>query len=128
MDYPWPEELHYDFMYALHDPEEATTAEAAPGGVELPTLPEGSVAEVLHVWAEFEGEEWHPGESAGRELSMCAVVKLTDGQFASVSASTDYTGWGCQSGSDVRIGTLSDVIKYGLDKEDRARFGYTEES
>lgn len=78
------------------------------------------VAEVV-AW---EGSTNEPG--GGTELSLCAVLRLTDGTYAAVDAWNDYTGWGCQDGVEVLFApTLADLTAVGLTDEVRRALGFT---
>ena len=114
-----------ELAYAL-DPDEAkfatATAPAQPcGGFQLE-----SVAQVVRYRVWSHSEEWKPGDGRiGSELEMYLVLRLTDGRWVSVEASNDYTGWGCQSGADFRIGdTEQQVVQFGLSQSGRVALGY----
>lgn len=62
------------------------------------------------------------------ETSFAAVFKVRNaalpGKWAALTGSCDYTGWGCQSGSGIVFGeTLADVVRWGMDREDRVQLG-----
>jgi hypothetical protein len=62
------------------------------------------------------------GENDG--AAWIGLFRLSDGRFAFLKAWCDYTGWGCQEGGESTVGaSAADVIKLGMDQEDRKRFG-----
>lgn len=72
-----------------------------------------------------EGDQTGPEFSSGTELDLALVAELVDGRWISIVAWNDYTGWGCQDGSDVRVGdTEQQVVEFGLDESSRQRLGY----
>lgn len=121
---PWPhEDLADDFERAL---ERADTRTIGIGSAEVPCLSASNVAEVVawHVSYHNEGK-WQPGMDVGTELDLHALLRLTDGRWASVVAWNDYTGWDCQDGADVRIGPdKPSVIWHGLDSGSRELLGF----
>lgn len=127
--HPWPhEELADDFTRAVCGGEwsssPTTMRVGVDGKAELPlTLFE--ISEVVKWHISYHGQDWAPGDSVGTELSLHAVLKLRNGQWASVVAGNDYTGWGCQDFADVRIGdSEEEVARLGLDAGGRAALGY----
>lgn len=53
-----------------------------------------------------------------------AVVRLTDGRWASLSAWADTTGWGCQDGVTWHIGESQEQVeRWGLDDDGRKALG-----
>lgn len=85
----------------------------------------GDLAEVVRYYAEYNDVRWMPGNDGGSELVLVVVAKTTDGRWVSIEAWNDYTGWGCQDGSDVRIGGTEDqVVRFGLTEDARRRLGY----
>jgi hypothetical protein len=86
----------------------------------------GDLAEVVRYRIKYHDEVWTPGgNAAGSELSMALVARTTSGEWLSIEAWNDYTGWGCQDGADVRVGgTEEQVVKYGLTVEARTLLGY----
>jgi hypothetical protein len=107
----------------------------------LATAPATSAGEALHILdikrvvryhISYHGAEWLPGNDvsepyAGTELDMNLTAELMDGRWISVQSWNDYTGWGCQDGSEVRIGdSESQVVEFGLDNNGRKVLGYSE--
>lgn len=86
-------------FYALEDFVETIN------GVEIKR---DEIESVIKSWGDTNGSS---KESSGSELSFGAVLKLKDGRFAYVTGWNDYTGWGCQDGTEVRY---ADTIE-GLD-------------
>lgn len=119
----WPdEELVYDFENALLYGE---TRVVGVGAAALPPITSEQVAEVVRWQVDYHGSKWEPGQDAGSELSLHAVLRLVDGQWAAIVAGNDYTGWGCQDWSDVRVGpSEADVVRHGLDHGGRLLLGY----
>lgn len=65
----------------------------------------------------------------GTELELYAVLELVDGRWAALEAWNDYTGWGCQDGSSIRVGKDRDaVIRFGLTDEGRRALGLLDEA
>lgn len=115
-----------DLAYALEERPRVATATA-------PSVPtEGfQLAEIAHIeryYVQYHGSVWTPESSdGGTELTMHLVGQLVDGRWFSVDAWNDYTGWGCQDSSDVRIGeTEAQVVEFGLDKAACKLLGYPE--
>jgi hypothetical protein len=97
----------------------------------IPELMEPSVrlhdlAEVVRYYVSHNDAVWTPGDvDGGSELQLIVVARTKAGQWVSVEAWNDFTGWGCQDGSDVRIGVSEEqVVRYGLSNDARARLGY----
>lgn len=60
------------------------------------------------------------GENDGPSWVM--VGKLKDGRFFFLDAGCDYTGWDCQAGGDAAVaGSLADLVRWGMGKDQRAR-------
>lgn len=101
------------------------TAEAP--STELDRISFEQVATVEKYAISYHGEDWRPGNYdgyAGTELNMTILGTLKDGRYFTVVAWNDYTGWGCQDDSVVRVGaTRDDCIRYGLDTAARALLG-----
>lgn len=117
-----------ELTYAL-DPSEANFATAAAPPTTCPGFDLADVGQVVRYHVDSNEGLWAPGRDIGTELEMYLVLKLTDGRWAAVEASTDYTGWGCQSGADVRIGdTEQQVVEYGLTRSGRDALGYEAQS
>jgi hypothetical protein len=127
----WPDEhVGSDFRTAIGDHDSSNYSviyEAA-----LPDKPKADpictrdVAEVTNWYVSYhEGGKYIVGSGdVGTELTLFAILRLRDGRWASVSAWNDYTGWGCQDGSNVAIGdTLEQVVRFGLDDEGRRKLG-----
>lgn len=53
------------------------------------------------------------------ESDVAAIVELNDGRWASIEGGCDTTGWDCQSWCDVKVGSLRDVIDFGLSEDNR---------
>lgn len=126
--HPWPhDDLADDFRTAVCGREwgQPTTALVGMGQPPVEPLREDQVAEVVRYHVSYHSVTWQPGVEPGTELSLLTVMRLTDGRWASVVAWNDYTGWGCQDASDVRIGaTEQEVVTHGLDAEARRTLGY----
>lgn len=62
------------------------------------------------------------GENNGD--SWIVYGRLKDGRFFCARGSCDYTGWNCRANNsgDVAI-SEADIIRYGLNDEERTRFG-----
>ena|SRR2546421_8420577 len=125
---PWPhDELEGDFTHAVcgahgENPDTRLVGLGAPA---MDPLRIDDIAETVRFHVRFNGSDWQPGDGAGTELELVAVLRLLDGRWASVEAWNDYTGWGCQDGSDVRIGDSEEqVIRHGLSAEGRRALGY----
>jgi hypothetical protein len=136
----WPEaELpaedgggYYALPVPIHDLAEALTgkhgdhksATPIPGPV-AQQIRIGQVTQVVRYYVAHNGEVWTPASSGGTELELIVVGRDSLGRWFSVEAGNDYTGWGCQDGSDVRIGATEDqVVKFGLTESGRERLGY----
>lgn len=53
------------------------------------------------------------------------VFQLFSGDYLTIRAGCDYTGWGCQeSGNSELFSSLEDAIRYGLSDEERERLGF----
>lgn len=62
------------------------------------------------------------GENDG-DAWVCAG-RLRDGRWFRISASCDYTGWGCQEGGDSSVASsLEELIRFGMSDEERTRLG-----
>lgn len=128
--HPWPHDvIADDFRRAVcggeyGGPDTRSVGLAAP---EVSRVSEYEVAEVVRWQVTYHsGSPWKPGDDTGTELSLHAVLRLRTGQWVSVEAWNDYTGWGCQDGSVVRIGdTEDDVVWHGLSEEGRLALGYS---
>lgn len=117
-DFPAPLD---DLAYALTEGPETTTATPVPQPAERLALADVEAVEAYYV--AYGGSVWTPtnGEG-GTELDMVLLLRLTHGGWASVTAWNDYTGWGCQDASYVKVSdNRDDVIRYGLDNEGRER-------
>ena len=62
----------------------------------------------------YHGTDWTPETGTGSELEMYVLGELNNGQWFTMEAGNDYTGWGCQDFSDIRVGSRDDVIRHGL--------------
>lgn len=112
-----------DLRYALEYGRQQT-ATPIPSDVER-EITFDDVEEVVRYSVSYEDVEWKPGAGGGTELNMVLVARLTDGRWIAIEAWNDYTGWGCQDGSDVRVGASEDqVVRYGLSNEARGLLKY----
>lgn len=76
-----------------------------------------NTAEVEEVIASADGE--NDGES------WIALLRLSGGRVAFMTAWCDYTGWGCQDGGEVTTHTsLQHLCQMVLSEDDRQRLGY----
>lgn len=67
---------------------------------------------------------WAISPEGGGSTDIALVARLTDGQWATCVAWSDYTGFGCQQGVDWRINPTRELaISQGLDKESRTHLG-----
>ncbi|MEU4804380.1 hypothetical protein [Actinosynnema sp. NPDC023587] len=127
--HPWPhDDVANDFRNAVcgdgyGSPDTRMIGLAAP---ETARISEYEVDDVVHWQATYHsGSPWKPGDDTGSELLLHAVLRLRTGQWVSVEAWNDYTGWGCQDGSVVRIGDTEDeVVWRGLSDDGRRALGY----
>ena len=72
----------------------------------------------------YHGTEWRPGDGTSSELTLVAILELQDGRWATINAWNDYTGWGCQDDSQIRIAPdRLTAIRNGLDNEGRELLG-----
>jgi hypothetical protein len=131
--HPWPDDaIADDFNYAVCGEYggHRDTALVGLGGERLPSITLYEVEEVVRWNVSYHGgSQWAPGDATGTELSLYAVLRLRNGQWASVEAWNDYTGWGCQDGAVVRIGDTEEaVVLQGLSVEGRSTLGYSEPS
>ncbi|MFI6814467.1 hypothetical protein ACIBG7_18795 [Nonomuraea sp. NPDC050328] len=99
------------------------TATASFPAVQAAPIAAAGVARVDAFAISYYGEPWKPG-ATGNELELYAVLELADGRWASLEAWTDYSGWGCQDGSTVRVGPdRESVVRFGLTDEGRNALG-----
>jgi hypothetical protein len=112
-----------DVAYAL-EAARHFTASVAPELVDPSTIGQG--AEVARYKVRYHDADWTPDDKGGgSELDLTIVARLTDGRWLSIEGWNDYTGWGCQDGSEVRVGTSEDdVVWNGLTAEGRTKLGY----
>lgn len=83
---------------------------------EAATYAEWAPIDVAEIVASSEGQN--------DESNWRVVVRLTDGRYSFLSAGCDYTGWDCQAwGSSQEYGSLEELIRMGLGKEDRELLG-----
>jgi hypothetical protein len=116
----------FDWREAIEQSAHDTGTAAFPSEKAAP-LTMADVARVDAYAISYHDERWKPGDSTGSELRLTAVLELTDGRWASLEAWNDYTGWGCQDGSAVRIGADRDsVVRFGLTDEGRLALGLAE--
>lgn len=88
---------------------------ASPDRTPVPPIGPDDVERVDGLWAIAYREY--------ADQTMCAVMKLKDGRYASVETWSDSSGYGCRDGTDWFIGGYSDVIAWGLSDESRTRLG-----
>jgi hypothetical protein len=61
------------------------------------------------------------------ERSWIVFGKLKDGRWFMARGNCDYTGWDCQAGNSGDVaGSKADIIRFGMDAEERGRFGLKE--
>jgi hypothetical protein len=113
----------YDLDTAL-DEGEQKFAHAQPTPVN-PRISLADVEKVTDYDISYGGIEWTPESSyGGTELEMLVIGKLRDGRWFYVSAGNDYTGWGCQDYSDVRVArTRKQLVEQALTDSDRRALG-----
>ena len=113
----------YDWQEAIEGSTHDTGTATFPSEKTTPLEME-DVARVDAYAISYHDERWQPGEATGTELRLTAILELTDGRWASLEAWNDYTGWGCQDGSSVRIGPdRESVVRFGLTSEGRDELG-----
>lgn len=114
----------YDWEQAIEQSGYDTGTAAFPVEKTEP-LTMADIARVDTYAISYHDQRWTPGEdNGGTELALYALLELADGRWASLEAWNDYTGWGCQDGSTVRIGTDRDtVVRFGLADEGRRALG-----
>jgi len=83
------------------------------------------VVEAIHEsHVSYHGEVWSPEHETSTEMTMVLLIELKDGRWATLNAWNDYTGWGCQDDSTIRVSPTRDhAIQYGLDNEGRDLLG-----
>lgn len=83
------------------------------GGIAEPCRPE-QIAEIEAVWTACNVDY--------ADSEIVALFRLTDGRYATVTAWSDSSGWGCQDATYWKIAANRDeAIMYGLDNEGRER-------
>lgn len=102
----------YAFSGCASTPE-WVAASPPPKDTVAPLQPE-DVAEVTHIWA-ISGLEY-------ADQDMQALMRLKDGRWACVETWSDSSGYGCRDGTEWHVGTLVDVIRYGLSEVARSHF------
>ena len=66
---------------------------------------------------------YHIEEGENDGPNWICIGKLKDGRYFSLEAGCDYTGWDCQAGGNVAIGTTYDqIIRFGCSQDARQRF------
>lgn len=84
----------------------------------------GDVEAVVHWYASYHDIRYLPGGDTGTELQLYAVLRLRDGRWVALEAWTDYTGWGCQDGTEIKVGaTYRQVVDLGLSQGARIALG-----
>lgn len=82
------------------------------------------LVEVTDLSVSYHGADWALGHSGGTDLALYLIARLVDGRWIGLEAWNDYTGWGCQDGSDAYIGaTRDDVIANGITNDGRSALG-----
>jgi hypothetical protein len=119
---PTPDPV-YDLGYALDDADQRM-AQPNPPRVD-PRITLADVEKVTHYRIFYGGVEWTPeAKFGGSELDMLVIGKLKDRRWFYVSAGNDYTGWGCQDYSEVRIApTRKQLVEQALTDSDRRALG-----
>lgn len=118
----WGWETPYADIASAFDSAQFVTA--APGALPAPRFEFSDIESVDKYFIHYHEQVWSPGDESGTELTMILVGKLKSGQWFSLSAWNDYTGWGCQDSATFQIGASEDdVVRYGLDNSERARLG-----
>jgi hypothetical protein len=111
----------WDLPTPLDDIATALQQAPAAGNITLWYL-----AEVTDVHVNYHGAQWTPEDAnpGGSELQLYLVGRLHDGRWIALEAWNDYTGWGCQDGSEAYIGvTREDVIANGITNDGRSALG-----
>lgn len=58
------------------------------------------------------------------ERSWIVYGRLYDGRWFIARGSCDYTGWDCQASNDGSVADTEEaLIEYGMDEDERHRFG-----
>lgn len=83
----------------------------------------GDVLAIERYAVSYHGLTWKPGDKGGSELEMQILGRLTDGQWFTVEAWNDYTGWGCGEASDVRVSDTRDAAIAELTQDARYALG-----
>ena len=121
----WPAGAEDDFRQAL-EVARGNCCKAEPFGAPTPPIIEADVTQVMMYRIRYGNTDWAPGQETESELELVAILLLCNGNYASLVAGNDYTGWGCEDFGRLRIGSKADVMSYGLSKEDRAALGLTD--
>ena len=74
-----------------------------------------SVARVVWAWGESDNPEY--AQCCAGDYECAFALELSNGLFALVEGWCDYTGWGCQDGSDVTYSESEPPIKDGADRD-----------
>lgn len=101
----------YDWRSAVEVSRIARVAQLGPH--QRITMTVEDVVEITHASVgENDGPNW-----------LC-VGRLNDGQWFSMVAGCDYTGWDCKASGEILIGdSFEEVARFGLGNEDRERLG-----
>lgn len=105
------EKLKDDDWYAAFSAAGKPKTVIGCSNVSVEGIDRESVGEIIAIQnGEYDGASW------------AGVFKLKDGRFISVCSFCDYTGWDCQAGGEIFVGsTLGSVIRYGLSEDERKR-------
>lgn len=127
---PGSEEHSYNYQTPTGDLYEAIKQGRFLNADNLTVADEFTIHDIKRVdrwYVDYHGTEWTPEDSyCGSELTMVILGELHDGRWFTINAWNDYTGWGCQDDSQIRItATRERAIAKGLDKEGRERLGLT---
>lgn len=114
-----------DFLYAMGDALGVRTYTADVIKAERENISLADIKEIHEYSVSYHGTKW-PGEpeyGGGSELDMQVLMELNDGNWAYLCAWNDYTGWGCQDGVDIYVGTREEIIENCMTKGEREELG-----
>jgi hypothetical protein len=110
-----------DLRYALESSSRDIGAALPERHPEVPPLPAFDRIDDILYWY-WDGNE----PRGGTEIDLRVVFAgdlLVDEGYWYLAAWNDYTGWGCQDGASFRWApTLTELWRFGLEAEDRARW------